>query len=217
MLQLYALGDGLEVPSLTTLQTDILQISPRIHYKRYIAIREIDNEKGVRDVSVEQRNCRYGEEAKEAHIDLYPYYSYSTCSVQCRADAQLRLCNCTHHLMPKRLSKDKSKKQRQECDLAGMVCLNDNYNELAVLKATWARRTGLVCDCMPSCTEQEMFLVKDEKTAIEDNYAVVEFILERLPSERFKRNVVRGKLDLVGRYDVSCIDDFLNKIINTVM
>lgn len=107
LFQLYALGDGLEVPSLTTLQTDILQISPRVHYKRYVAVREIENEKGVRDVSVVQRNCRYGEEAIEANIDLYPYYSYSVCGVQCRADAQLRLCNCTHHLVPPKLSNNK--------------------------------------------------------------------------------------------------------------
>lgn len=53
---------------------------------------------------------------------------------------------------------------KEQCDLAGMACLNENYNELAVLKAHWAKRTGLVCDCLPSCTETEMFLIKDEKT-----------------------------------------------------
>lgn len=31
------------------------------------------------------------------------------------------------------------------------------------------------------------------------DYAIVEITLERLPSERLKRNVVRGKLDLVGK------------------
>lgn len=31
------------------------------------------------------------------------------------------------------------------------------------------------------------------------DHAIVEITLERLPSERLKRNVVRGKLDLVGR------------------
>lgn len=36
--------------------------------------------------------------------------------------------------------------------------------------------------------------------SIELDYAVVELILARLPTERFKRNVVRGKLDLVGKY-----------------
>lgn len=35
---------------------------------------------------------------------------------------------------------------------------------------------------------------------IKEDFAAIEFTLERLPSERFKRNVVHGKLDLVGKY-----------------
>lgn len=33
---------------------------------------------------------------------------------------------------------------------------------------------------------------------ISEKYGVVDIILDRLPTERFKRNVVKGKLDLVG-------------------
>lgn len=33
---------------------------------------------------------------------------------------------------------------------------------------------------------------------LQGNFAAMELSLVRLPSERFKRNVVRGKLDLVG-------------------
>lgn len=147
----------------------------------------------MREVSVSQRNCRYGE---DNYLNVYRHYSYSACSVQCRKDAQLRLCNCTHHLMP-------NAGVQELCNLTGMACLNDNYNELAVLKAHWSKRTGLVCNCMPSCIETEMFLIKDEKSGIDKDHAVIEFTLERLPSERFKRNVVRGKLDLVGKLMVS--------------
>lgn len=35
---------------------------------------------------------------------------------------------------------------------------------------------------------------------IAEDYAIVELSLEHLPTERFKRNVVRGKLDLVGEF-----------------
>lgn len=35
---------------------------------------------------------------------------------------------------------------------------------------------------------------------IKEDFAAIELTLERLPSERFKRNVVHGKLDLVGKY-----------------
>jgi hypothetical protein len=33
-----------------------------------------------------------------------------------------------------------------------------------------------------------------------EEFAIVDLSLERLPTERFKRNVVRGKLDLVGQF-----------------
>jgi amiloride-sensitive sodium channel len=51
----------------------------------------------VKDVSVRQRKCRFSD---ESDLDVYPYYSYSSCCVQCRKDAQKRICGCAHHLMP---------------------------------------------------------------------------------------------------------------------
>ncbi|XP_049825098.1 sodium channel protein Nach [Aethina tumida] len=183
---IYILGEQ-EVPSLTTLTTDILQVTPHIHYQRYMAIKEIENQPEVKDVSIQQRKCRFTE---ETDLDVYPYYSYSACCVQCRKDAQLRICSCAHHLMP-------NVSFQQQCNIDGLYCINKHYNELAVLKAYWSNRTGLVCDCLPSCTEFEFSVIKDDKNGIPYEYAIVELSLERLPTERFKRNVVRGKLDLV--------------------
>ncbi|XP_065167008.1 sodium channel protein Nach [Atheta coriaria] len=183
---IYVLGEQ-EVPSLTTLQTEILQISPQIRYHRYFALTEIENQAEVRDVSIVQRNCRFMD---ESYLNVYKYYSYSACSVQCRRDAQLARCNCSHHLIP-------NTKPEQQCTITGLECLNKNYDDLAVLKAPWAKRKGIVCFCVPSCTEIELSIVKDDKSGIDDNYAIVELSLDRLPSERFKRSVVKGRLDLV--------------------
>ncbi|CAG9829802.1 unnamed protein product [Diabrotica balteata] len=85
-----------------------------------------------------------------------------------------------------------------QCTLEGIKCLNEYYNEISVLKASWSNRTGLVCGCLPSCNEIELSVIRDDKVGIINDFAVVELTLERLPTERFKRNVVRGKLDLVG-------------------
>lgn len=49
-----------------------------------------------------------------------------------------------------------------KCNIDGLYCLNIYYNQLAVLKAPWSNRTGLVCDCLPSCTEIEIS-IKDDK------------------------------------------------------
>lgn len=185
-VNIYTLGEQ-EVPSLTTLTTEILQVTPHISFRRFFVINEIENQPEVKDVSIEQRNCRFME---ESDLEVYSYYSYSACSVQCRKDAQLKICNCSHHLIPNSL-------KEKHCDINGLECLNRNYNDLAVLKAKWADRSGLVCSCLPSCTEIELSVVKDEKVGIQDEFAIVDISLERLPSERYKRKVVRGKLDLV--------------------
>jgi hypothetical protein len=42
--------------------------------------------------------------------------------------------------------------------------------------------------------------VKDFKRVTTMHYASVEIGLAMLPTERYKRNVVRGALDLVGKY-----------------
>ncbi|EFA08448.1 sodium channel protein Nach [Tribolium castaneum] len=182
----YILGEQ-EVPSMTTLTTDVIQVTPHIHYRRFLAVKEIDNQPEVKDVSIRQRKCRFSD---ESDLNVYRYYSYSACCVQCRKDAQLKICNCAHHLMPNTPPKNK-------CNITGLYCLSKHYNELSVLKPYWANRTGLVCDCLPSCTEMELAVVRDDKIGIPEDYAIVELALERLPTERYKRNVVRGKLDLV--------------------
>ncbi|XP_031330649.1 sodium channel protein Nach [Photinus pyralis] len=176
-----------DVPCLTTPKSDVIQVAPHIRFKRSIVLEEIVNQLEVRDVSVEQRNCRFPE---ESDLATYKYYSYSACNVECRKDAQLAKCNCTHHYMP---NTDISK----QCDIRGLECLNQHYNDLAVLRAHWANRPGLVCPCIPSCTDMEMTVIRDDKVGTHHDWASVEIHLERLPSERFKRTVVRGKLDLV--------------------
>lgn len=61
-------------------------------------VKEIENDPYVKEVSVAQRNCRF---PSENYLQSYQQYSYSACVVDCRAQAQLRFCNCTHHFMPK--------------------------------------------------------------------------------------------------------------------
>ncbi|KAK5638688.1 hypothetical protein RI129_012983 [Pyrocoelia pectoralis] len=176
-----------DVPCLTTPQSDVIQVAPATHYRRSIVLHEIHNQPEVRDVSVDQRNCRFPE---ESNLDTYKSYSYSACNVQCRKDAQIARCNCTHHYMP---NTDIGK----QCHIRGLECLNDHYNNWAVLKPHWADRPGLVCPCVPSCTDIEITTISNDKFGTRDDWATVEIVLEHLPSERFKRNVVRGKLDLV--------------------
>ncbi|KOB70022.1 Uncharacterized protein OBRU01_11299 [Operophtera brumata] len=70
-------------------------------------------------------------------------------------------------------------------------------NIKSVLRAPWSSRDGLYCNCLPSCTEAEISIVKDFKTVTSESFATVEIELAMLPTERYRRNVVRGFLDLV--------------------
>lgn len=116
----------------------------------------------------------------------------------------------------------------KHCDIHGLKCLNDNYEELTVVIPHWSQgRKGVVCeDCLPSCTEVDISVVHDwkEKLVHQDNsrncYKIAIIILHlnridsnedisvahveispmTLPTERYKRNVVRGRLDLVGEW-----------------
>lgn len=94
---------------------------------------------------------------------------------------------------------------RQHCEINGLVCLNEHYEDLSIVIAAWSkarRRKGIVCDCLPSCYEVDILMIHETRENIYDPtvdpYSIIELALANLPTERYKRNVVRGKLDLVG-------------------
>ncbi|XP_055710278.1 sodium channel protein Nach [Phlebotomus papatasi] len=193
---IYILGEE-DVPHLATPKSEILPVTPHISYYRQISMKNIENDPETRDVNVEQRNCRYPDENV---LNVHEYYSYSACSVQCRKDAQLKICNCTSHLMPRTPT-------HLHCNISGLTCLNEHYEELSIVIPKWssAGRKGVVCDCLPSCTEIDVSIIHDskDKSAMAEArgnrkaVAQIEIELSALPTERYKRNVVRGRLDLV--------------------
>lgn len=85
------------------------------------------------------------------------------------------------------------------------MCLNEHYEDLSIVIAAWSKARkgkGIVCDCMPSCNEVDILVIHETRDNIYDPqvdpYSIIEVSLASLPTERYKRNVVRGKLDLVG-------------------
>lgn len=47
------------------------------------------------------------------------------------------------------------------CNISGAVCLSENTHILNSLKPVWETRPGLVCDCLPSCNEMDITVIKD--------------------------------------------------------
>ncbi|XP_072396345.1 sodium channel protein Nach-like [Diabrotica undecimpunctata] len=154
-----------------------------------ISVIEIDNDENVKNVPVYKRGCKFPWENE--HINVHKYYSYSTCVVQCHAENHVKLCNCTHHLMP-------FYNKMKYCDVDGLKCLTDNFEIVNRLhaKGTSLRKPGLVCDCLPSCVEPEYKVVSITKGLKSDQSEILINIIG-LPSTRFKRIVLRTTLDLV--------------------
>ncbi|KAG7308681.1 hypothetical protein JYU34_005903 [Plutella xylostella] len=124
---------------------------------------------------------------------LFPRYSYSACTTQCRRREQARRCGCNDHLMPGTTA-------AEQCNLTGLACLAAHVTELTTLKPPWAARAGLACACLPSCTDTDITVVKSDKKgdkSLKKKKSVVQIALAYLPTERFKRNIVRSRLDLV--------------------
>ncbi|XP_055632460.1 sodium channel protein Nach [Toxorhynchites rutilus septentrionalis] len=180
-----------DVPNLITPKSEVLVIDYFIAYNRQISVKNIENDPETKQVSVEQRMCRYPD---ENNLNVHKYYSYSACSVQCRRDKQLQLCNCTSHLMP---NTDPTLK----CNMTGLACLNEHYEELTIILPKWSTgKKGVVCDCLPSCTEVDIAIIHDSRESLynrEKRCSTIEIELSQLPTERYRRNVVRGRLDLV--------------------
>lgn len=61
-----------------------------------MAVRDIDNDLLIVETTPEQRACKFHHENEDG---LYPFYSYSACTVLCRKRAQLDVCNCNDHFM----------------------------------------------------------------------------------------------------------------------
>lgn len=50
------------------------------------------------------------------------------------------------------------------CHVEGMTCLNDHYEDLSIVIAKWSvGKKGVVCDCLPSCTEIDLTVVHDTR------------------------------------------------------
>ncbi|CAG9786709.1 unnamed protein product [Diatraea saccharalis] len=101
--------------------------------------------------TIEQRACRFYTENQQV---FYPFYSYSGCVVECRKKAQMENCQCMDHLMP-------GATEKERCNITGLACLHSKKAYLTTLKPPWRKTPGLVCNCLPSCNENEITVVKD--------------------------------------------------------
>lgn len=131
-------------------------------------VEEILNEDDVQHTSVAHRRCQFNwEKIANRTEQIFDYYSYSTCMVQCNFEIQLQTCGCVHHLMPKGGRSDVP-----TCGFEGLICLTEHYGEKFMQDFDSFNKTRIhswtelinerrkkECKCMISCTEQEINIV----------------------------------------------------------
>ncbi|CAG9560543.1 unnamed protein product [Danaus chrysippus] len=157
----------------------------------HFSIVDVINDPDVSFTPPEVRKCRFPNELPENFLG-YKHYSYSTCIINCRIEAQLEICNCTSHLAPVEF-------KPRYCDLDGLKCLTKYYGILKKLKVPGFNETGLNCDCLSSCVEPDYNIVarKTSESENEVKSGSVKFILSNQPYEIVTRQVARTTLDLV--------------------
>ncbi|XP_025196306.1 sodium channel protein Nach-like [Melanaphis sacchari] len=185
-----------DLPYVNHPQEEKFKVSWGLSFMMKFQVKDIENDPLLKQVDIKQRNCRFPD---ENNLKVYNVYSYSACIVNCRAEAQLKMCNCTPHYL--------KIPGTPVCGIEGLGCITEHSEIFRALKTHDFNKLGLVCNCIPSCTEPEYTVLSKEiepLTIEEQNDnddlkydSKLIIALDRLPNERLKRNVVRSRMDLI--------------------
>lgn len=170
-----------------------------------LGIKDMINEENVISVPIERRKCIFPDEDSGS---AYKKYSFSTCVTDCVKQAQIKTCNCTHH----NYIVDENDKS-PACGYEGLTCLDEANLMLpqTTIMQPW-RTEGLVCKCLPSCTELQTFVIGRSSVLHEHSkLRNVTISLQEMPTQRFFRQAVREKVDIVGELLMELLI-FLKKI-----
>lgn len=189
---LYMLNEE-DIPHMLLTTLMFPQIPDGFDGELLLSIQDTHNEDNVRDIDPQLRKCVFPDEPDEM---AYKYYSFSTCVTECLKKYQITICNCSHYNMIVDAN-DKS----PACDFEGLACLDRNnlmFPQTTIMQP-W-RTDGLVCSCLPSCNELQINVVgRSSKIRDDTNLRKVSIQLQQLPSQRYFRQAVKEKVDIVGK------------------
>lgn len=190
---LYMLNEE-DIPHMLLTTLMFPQIPDGFDGELFLSIQDTFNDNNVRAIDPEFRNCIFPDEPKGM---AYKYYSFSSCVTECLKKNQISICNCSHYNM---IVDDNDKSP--ECDFDGLACLDRNnlmFPQTTIMQP-W-RTDGFVCSCLPSCNELQINVVgRSSKIRENTNLRKVTIQLQQLPSQRYFRQAVREKVDIVGEF-----------------
>ncbi|PNF31312.1 hypothetical protein B7P43_G11545 [Cryptotermes secundus] len=189
----------------------ITDVSPQHVWDRKIKKIAFDSKQtytteGARQLSIKQRKCVFEDEIKLLTSDTYTYHS---CMIQCRMKIARDLCKCVPFFyqiievvlnVVSSLSFHLYRKCHymilifsdgfNSCDLQGLQCLGKHKDEIRLIK----------CPCELGCsnTVYEVDKLVGEENTDMTKYLEVAFV--SWPMVRYKREVLFGWVDLLGKY-----------------
>ncbi|XP_055906306.1 pickpocket protein 19 [Eupeodes corollae] len=156
-----------------------------------LSVQSTTNDPDVREISPQFRRCRFPDE--NFKDSSYKYYSFTTCVSDCLKRLQNQTCGCiSYNYLVK--NDDKS----PLCDYEGFLCLDqsDLLRPRPTILQPW-RSNGLVCKCLPSCTEHEISVVQASSRVNHEAKLSQIRITQTVATQQYRRQTVRTRLDVV--------------------
>ncbi|CAB0001959.1 unnamed protein product [Nesidiocoris tenuis] len=136
----------------------------------------------IRDLTYNQRKCRFAEEA--AGLETTPSYSYYSCRQECRMRLSKKLCGCVPYFY-------RPLDKYPVCNFDGIKCLMKHGERLHFLRGTNDK-----CDCLPLCSETT-YVVSVDNTMDWNLGTNLKWGLVKYPKLRYKRDILFGLSDLI--------------------
>ncbi|XP_034254433.1 uncharacterized protein LOC117653134 [Thrips palmi] len=193
--QLFVHGPG-EVPAL---QSPFLT-APAGSLKRLeLSTLAVLTAREVRDVTPQQRRCRFTDEPMTATTDTelaprVPVYSYNLCRRSCRAALLLRACRCVPHLYGP--MHNKHGVQVPMCEVRDFGCVTANLGFASTMVNP---DTGepFPCHCLVNCDEDQYVIESDTNNNEWFLGTDLKWSLNKYPRMRLKRHLTFGVQDLL--------------------
>ncbi|CAG9576065.1 unnamed protein product [Danaus chrysippus] len=149
-----------------------IKINSVKHANILFSMKQIQIGSSLAEEDITVRNCRRSFEIPEEPLHYYHVYSHGSCSLSRRVYKEYQRCDCVHPIQAKSLQRTK-------------FGVNDESEQN---------------DCLPSCEESHMSIIYFSKTPYsgEENMgSLVDVKMSELPTLKYKRMLMRTKLDLV--------------------
>ncbi|XP_041989012.1 sodium channel protein Nach-like [Aricia agestis] len=150
-----------------------------------LKVEQTVNDASVNSISPAARGCLFAHETPGFEGWPFNRYTYSSCLLYCRGQAQDSLCNCTHHFLADIV-------KIPACDVEGLACLYQNKDHILKFK----------CNCPMACEDIQYKVVHvffDRVAKAPSGVSQVtraRVRLAQLPTLRVRRFAIRDKLGL---------------------